>query len=290
MGKYIFQPYATNSKIDCPHCGGKKTYSLYLDTESGELMSTEFGRCDRQNSCGYLRYPSFGEAKVYQANFIPPPPQVFIDKNIVQKCMTWYDQNPFTKSIIEKFGEAARDVLESYFIGTTKALGTLFWTINNNGVTHSGKVITYIGKDEDKLAPYRDKEIFPYYPFKKEDGYYPCFFGQHLVKKNSNLWIVESEKTAILCAVKFPEQTWISGGGAGGTSTAKVKILKDSGFEGIVNIMPDADNAGREASGRWVANFDTYGYKCIVHDMGQEFNDGRDWGDEILDEIKMKNI
>ncbi len=295
MGRYIFQPYQTNSKIDCPHCGGKKCYTLYLDTDNGELMPAEFGRCDRENSCGYLRYPSFGEAKIYQANPIIRVEQKYIDKEFIKGCMIWYDKNPFTKCLIEKFGERAREVMQSYYIGTTKAKGTIFWTINHYMIACSGKVITYIGEDvvnesgEEKLAPYRDKEKFPYYPFKKEVGYFPCFFGQHLIKKDSQLWIVESEKTAILCALKWPEFTWISGGGAGGASSSKIKVLRDSGFDGVVNIMPDADNAGRESSGRWVTNFDSYGYRCIVHDLGLEYNEGQDWGDFILKEKRDEN-
>lgn len=283
MGRYVFQ----KGKIDCPHCGDKKRYSLYLDTESGELMSPEYGRCDRINSCGYFKYPNFGQAKVFQANFTPPVQQVYIDKKYVEGCMVWYDKNPFTKCLISKFGEQAREVLYSYYIGTTKALGTIFWCINGDMVCTSGKVITYVEEDtKDSIAPFRDKSRHPYYPYKKDDGYFPCFFGQHLVKKDSILWIVESEKTAILCALKWPDFTWISAGGAGGAGVAKVKALKDSGFKGIVNIMPDADTAGREASGRWVANFDSYGYKCEIHDLGQEYQNGEDYADMILLEHK----
>jgi hypothetical protein len=259
-----------------------------MDTVTGDVMPEEFGYCDHINSCRYFKYPNFGESRIFQINQPPPPPpQVFIDKDIVMKSMTWYDKNPFTRSILEKFGDDAEPVLESYFIGTTKKLGTIFWTINSDMVTTSGKVITYIGLDsETKLAPYRNKETFPYYPYKKEDGYYPCFFGQHLVKKDSVLWLVESEKTAILCSIKWPEYVWISGGGANGVTSAKVKSLKDSGFEGIVNIMPDADVAGRGRAGKMVSNFDTYGFKCIVHDIGEEFVDGEDYGDLILMERK----
>lgn len=290
MGRYKFQKYTTNSKVDCPHCGGKKTYTLYVDTEDGSLMPSEFGRCDRINSCGYLRYPNFGESKVYQANAPVEVPQVFIDKDIVMKCMVWYKKNPFTRCLSEKFGVDAEDTMKKYFIGTTKQLGTIFWTINSDMVACSAKVISYIGKDStEKIAPYRDKDRLPYYPFKKEEGYYPCLFGQHLVDKNSDIFVVESEKTAILCDIKWPEYTWLSPGGANNLTTKKVKILRESGFNGVINIMPDADKAGREASSKWVSNFDTYGYKCIVHDLGDAYQEGEDWGDIILQDHKNEN-
>ncbi len=251
-------------------------------------MDKEYGRCDRQDSCQYFKYPNFGESKVFQTVPVVQVPQKFIDKEVVANCMTWYDRNPFTKAIIKKFGERGEAVLREYFIGTTKNLGTAFWTVDNGGVTHSGKIITYIGEDGEKMAPYRDKEKMPYYPYKKEDGYYPCFFGQHLVKKDSSLWIVESEKTAILCRICWPEHVWISGGGSNGVTSQKVKTLKESGFEGIVNIMPDCDKAGREATGKMVSNLDVYGYGALVHDLGEEFQSGEDWGDLILMEQKQK--
>ncbi len=287
MGRYIFQPFKTNSKIDCPHCGGRKCYTLYIDTESGELMPAEYGRCDRQNSCGYVRYPNFGQSQVFKTNIPPPPPQSYIDKKVVASCLMWYDKNPFAIAIAEKFGQRGVEVMQMYFIGTTKALGTAFWTINSDLVTCSGKVINYIAKDkEDKLAPFRDKEKMPYYPFKKDDGYFACFFGQHLVKKESVVWIVESEKTAILCAIRWPEFTWLSSGGSTGITVQKVKALRDSGFEGIINYMVDADAAGRESAGRAIANFDTYGYKCLIHDLGEQYQNGEDWGDIILAQHK----
>lgn len=290
MSRYVFKPYATNSKVDCPHCGGKKCFTLYIDTEkNNESLDTEFGRCDRENSCGYLKTPGQIGGGQYKSEDINIIPQQFVDKSIVEGCLTWYKKNPFTKCLVEKFGNNAEQVLLKYFVGTTKTLGTLFWTIDNNGVTHSGKVIHYIAIDsEEKLAPYRNKDKQPYYPFKTEDGYRPCFFGQHLVKKDSSLWIVESEKTAILCAILWPQYTWISGGGSNGVTSGKIETLKSSGFEGVVNIMPDADKAGREAMGRWTTNLDFYGYEVNVDDLGDQYQKGEDWADLILKDYKDK--
>ncbi len=282
--RYKFKPYATNSKVDCPHCGGRKTFTIYIDTEkNNEELSTEFGRCDRENSCGYVRAPGQGQFTKGESGNVEIIPQQYVDKYIVESTLTWYKKNPFTKCLVEKFGAKAEEALLRYFVGTTKSLGTIFWTIDNYGVAHSGKVIHYVGVDsESKLAPYREKEKFPYYPFKTENGYYPCFFGQHLVKKDSTVWIVESEKTAILCSITWPEHTWIASGGSNGATNKKIEILKNSGFQGVISAMPDADKAGREAMGRWVANFDFYGYELLVGDLGDEYQNGEDWGDLIL--------
>lgn len=46
-------------KADCPQCGPKhrKTLSRYVDTQTGEPLPEEYGRCDRVSNCGYHLSP-----------------------------------------------------------------------------------------------------------------------------------------------------------------------------------------------------------------------------------------
>lgn len=46
-------------KTDCPACGPKhrKTLSRYIDTQTGEPLPEIYGRCDRENNCGYHLNP-----------------------------------------------------------------------------------------------------------------------------------------------------------------------------------------------------------------------------------------
>jgi hypothetical protein len=46
-------------KRDCPQCGPKhrKTFSLYVETATGETLPEIFGRCDREGNCGYHNSP-----------------------------------------------------------------------------------------------------------------------------------------------------------------------------------------------------------------------------------------
>jgi glutaredoxin len=39
-------------KIDCPHCGAKKHWQRYIDTETGEVLPENHGRCDNSDKCG----------------------------------------------------------------------------------------------------------------------------------------------------------------------------------------------------------------------------------------------
>lgn len=40
----------------CPVCG-KRTFVRYVDSETGEYVSTDVGRCDREEKCGYHKRP-----------------------------------------------------------------------------------------------------------------------------------------------------------------------------------------------------------------------------------------
>ncbi|MGN7785202.1 DUF6371 domain-containing protein [Niabella sp. 22666] len=43
-------------KYKCPSCGHDKRFTRYVDLE-GASPGDEYGRCDRENNCGYIKYP-----------------------------------------------------------------------------------------------------------------------------------------------------------------------------------------------------------------------------------------
>lgn len=45
-----------SKKYHCPECN-KKTFVLYIDTETGNYLPERFGRCDRESKCGYFLNP-----------------------------------------------------------------------------------------------------------------------------------------------------------------------------------------------------------------------------------------
>lgn len=47
-------------KISCPKCG-KTTFVKYIDTETQNYLSDEFGRCDRESACAYHNRPLQGK-------------------------------------------------------------------------------------------------------------------------------------------------------------------------------------------------------------------------------------
>lgn len=45
-----------SKKHHCPDCN-KKTFVLYIDTETGNYLPEHYGRCDRESKCGYYQLP-----------------------------------------------------------------------------------------------------------------------------------------------------------------------------------------------------------------------------------------
>ncbi len=41
-----------NTRYRCPECNKGKTFSRYIDTETGEHIADHVGRCERLDNCG----------------------------------------------------------------------------------------------------------------------------------------------------------------------------------------------------------------------------------------------
>lgn len=80
--KYILEPYkGMNTRYRCPSCQQRdKTFSLYIDRETGEHINSTVGRCNRESNCGHHYTPkqyfkdndiSFDTPKVYKPRTAP---------------------------------------------------------------------------------------------------------------------------------------------------------------------------------------------------------------------------
>jgi len=50
----------SSKKNICPNCN-KKKFVFYVDAETGEYLPPDFGRCDREQNCGYHKAPPKGK-------------------------------------------------------------------------------------------------------------------------------------------------------------------------------------------------------------------------------------
>ena len=88
---------------------------------------------------------------------------------------------------------------------------TQFWYINKNQEVCHDKTILY------KLDGHRDHDFGGGRSFTKGKGYSSrCLFGEHLLKdrkEDERVFVVESEKTAIICSLYFGGGIWLGTGG-----------------------------------------------------------------------------
>lgn len=211
-------------KSICPNCG-KKRFARYIYLNSGQYLPSQYGRCDREESCGYWLKPekSFYHEEGYSGF------NSFTQSDIDETTRDFHNNN-FVKFLASKFNPSkVMNVIDLYRVGTL-ANSTVFWQIDSNGFARTGKVIPYnpeTGKRNvgtnwmHTLKGFTDFTLMT------------CFFGEHLIKPNHKIGIVESEKTAIIAKLFYPELTWIAtgsknglGGERSGLNLEKCEVLE----------------------------------------------------------------
>ncbi len=165
----------------------------------------------------------------------------YIDFEIVKKFCYDNKINALLNYLVATFGlTKATAAKNMYYIGTSKDNGTIFWSINIHNQAQKAKVPYYNsnGKRTNRFKV----------PYKNEDGYYSCLFGEHLLGLKENIdkqiVLVESEKTALVCSMEFPDYVWLAYGGKNGLTDIKTKILSGKKIiiipdisQGAVNVM-----------------------------------------------------
>jgi len=252
--RYILEPYkGMSTRYRCPSCQQRdKTFSLYIDTETGEHIHPTVGRCNRESNCGYHYTPkqyfqdnnvSFDkpQPKAYKPRPVTPQPKPvsFIPFEVFKASLKAHETNNFVQFLINLFGvEVASQLVSRYFIATSKHWNgaTVFWQIDTQGKVRTGKIMLY-----SPTTGKRVKEPFNHIHWVHKALKQPefelrqCLFGEHLlIDKTKPTAIVESEKTAIIASVYLPQFVWVAFGGIG-FNIDKCSILKGR----TVTLFPD---------------------------------------------------
>ncbi len=247
--KYKYQLDPSSKKFICPTC--EKRCFVRMINDNGEYLSDEFGRCDRSNSCGYYKYPNSSDLDVIIDNKLDKltnislklgPPSI-IPVQYVHQSLKGYGINPFYQFLMTIFNKSEISaVFNEYKVGTSKKWGgaTIFWQISKNLEVRSGKVIKF-----DPISGKRIKHPKPLMTWVhsllrlNQFNLKQVLFGEHLLSQYSNktVCLVESEKTAIIMAIKFPKFLWLATGSKQEFKIEKLKVLKDR----KVIVFPDSD-------------------------------------------------
>jgi len=262
--KYILEPYkGMNTRYRCPDCQqSNKTFSLYIDTETGEQLHHSVGRCNRESNCGYHYTPkqyfqdnniSFDtpQPKAYKPRPVTPQPKPvsFIPVEVFKASLKAHETNHFVQFLITLFGvEVASELVSRYFIATSKHWNgaTVFWQIDTQGKVRTGKIMLYSPSTGKRIKEPFNHINWVHKAIKQaEFELKQCLYGEHLlIDKTKPVAIVESEKTAVIASVYLPQFIWVAVGSLTNLNAEKCSILKGRG----VTLFPDLNGFDKWSS------------------------------------------
>ena len=248
-----------NTRFRCPKCHKPREYTRYIDSE-GNYAPFEYGKCNREIKCGYFNYP----------NSIETHAPIFTPEMVKQEFINWnnykYNLNTdsdLVKSMITFFGDESKviETLKKYYVRTENNY-MIFPYINKSNQLTYVKKMGYNGFNRTKYI---------YTPYKAKTGVFKqCLFGLHLVDNSKIIHVVESEKTALICDIFYPEYTWVATGGL--NMISKINDL-ESGV-----IFPDKGKSFE----KWSDRVDTT--RFTMNDLleNSDSPEGSDLADYIL--------
>lgn len=243
--RYVLEPYkGMSSRYKCPECSKGRTFSRYINFETGEYLADHVGRCNRELKCGYHYMPrqfleEGGEIKENEIKKAKPSwgyqkevsrPNSFMPIDAFKKSRSAYKDNHFVQHLLTLFGEeVTRQLISLYHIGTSKFWpgATVFWQIDCNGNIRAGKIMLYNPKTGKRVKEPYNHISWAHKALKLTD-FIPkqCFFGEHLLRDYKKpVAIVESEKTAIISSVYYPQFVWLAVGSLTNLNLERCKIL-----------------------------------------------------------------
>jgi hypothetical protein len=232
-GKALASGNHKKQKHLCSQCS-KRSFVRYVDVRTGNYLPDKYGKCDHEGSCGYAVSPyknGFAdriwkeewENKTEQINVFTVVRPIkrtvtYMPRYILQATQKNYTGNQFIQNLASKVKypfqpEDIKRVIELYALGTiSKGYlkgGTTFPFIDkdgnirviqaktfdaNNHTLKTGNIHSLLEKHYGKDGP---KWLSEYL---KNQGFFTCLFGEHLLKRfpTNTIALVEAPKTAIL--------------------------------------------------------------------------------------------
>ena len=193
-------------------------------------------------------------------------PVDFLPFEIMDKSLDHWAGNDFTKWLISLFGfETTKNICKVFHVGSSRHWqhSTMFWQVDIKGNLRNCKIMLYSPINGKRIKS--GSSVFKWnyynanfieentkidcvkvygkwlnYETQKLKNLYQCFFGEHQMNEFSEkkIGIVESEKTAIISTLIFPEFIWLATGGKNGCKWTEYDVCKVLENRQIV-LFPD---------------------------------------------------
>lgn len=277
----------SSRKFICPKCN-KKSFVKYIETETNNYLSDEFGRCDHESSCQYFLTPE-KEQTTFKIVDIPKPETSYHSLELVEKAFLIAKDSNFVMFLKSLFSEAeVKTAVYKYLISTSRYWNgaTIFWQIDNLERVHHGKIMLF-NPETGKRA--KDKDGKGYINSVrsvlrlKNFNLSQCLFGLHLINENTRVVaLVEAEKTAVIMSIFKPEYVWLSTGSKSGLKYEFLKPVKD------FKIVEFPDKSEFNDWNNKAIELNGFGFKISVSNWleNTKYPDGTDLADVYINESK----
>jgi hypothetical protein len=264
----------------------------YIENETGTYLSDQYGRCDRESSCGY-HYTTVNEKVIVNQmkELIEPS---FHCIELLGKSFVRGDTNNFIQFLKTIFSEEeVKEIVIKYLISNSKRWdgATTFWQIDNCSRIHAGKILQYNPVTGKRVKDENGKGLIDWAHsvlkrngILKEFNLRQCLFGLHLIYETTvnTIALVESEKTAIIMSVFKPQYTWLATGSKHGFKYDMLKPIKEFSIIAFPDKSEynDWNNKAQELNG--------FGFNIIVNHWLESTNyeSGTDIADVFIIEKK----
>jgi len=192
----------------------------------------------------------------------------YIAPDVVSKSLKARGDNNLYTFFVSLFGKsAAAHVFKQYGIGSSIYFGagtTCFIQKDISGKMRQVKAMIF-----DPLTGKRSRYFEPKIIGCNLVGYdkflVQCFFGEDLLKGNSlKVAMCESEKTAAICSILYPQFVWIATGGKNGCNMTNPEVNQVlRGKE--IHLFPDVDAI--EDWRKKAATLKTQGFNVFLNDL-----------------------
>jgi hypothetical protein len=244
----------------CPQCN-QRTFTRYVNNSTFAHIADNVGRCDREIKCQY-HYPPrtyFADHPWNQEEYRPQKDAVSkkstiptaenlvfcLDVKYLHKSIENEENSNFIKwlyKLIAGNPKYGKDVFEAtvkkYALGGSGKIkdAVVFWQIDTHGQVRTGKIMQYNPETGKRIKdPDNPNKItWVHYILTKsklvDENFklQQCFFGEHLLPQfpAAIVGVFESEKTAILASILYPQMVCIATGGLQGLNKEKCKVLR----------------------------------------------------------------
>lgn len=255
----------SSKKFECPNCG-KKRFVRYIDSNTGTyLPNMTYGRCDRVDNCGYVNSPKKDALNAMNIQLEARPPIVSKPKEEfyyhpaahMLATLGKLKHNHLFQALMKIPGMSKVELqkaFEAYHVGTVgqgkRFEGSpIFWKLDQYGRILTGKIICYDksghrlkNTDGNGLISSARSQIRP--KPSPELANAQALYGESLLPHDLNkpVAIVESEKTALISSIYFPDFLWLASGSKSNlnlTDNAKIRMRPVKAR--TIVLFPDQD-------------------------------------------------